>query len=214
VTVLLPRTRMYGCVAPTLIRALAKGLLRIQLAEVEDVCLLLGVSRTECLPVWEGLVQDGWIVQKGGQWRPAERIRDLANARIGAALPRAKADMLLATIVNNACRMNQLPATQEDVFWVTKLAVFGSYLSEKEQLGDLDIAWSTAPRAGTEAWFAHRLATGKDPMAKTRGMLCPRSPYVKLAGFAEMLALACPYRLVYEFAPSVRRSSRGAPTKG
>jgi len=51
-------------------------------------------------------------------------------------------------------------------------------------------------------------------ISKTRGMLCPRSPYVKLAGLAEMLALACPYRLVYEFAPPVRRGKpdrAGAP---
>ncbi len=213
-TVLLPRAPMYGCVAPTLVRALARGLLRIQAAEVDDVCLLLGANRTECLAVWEGLAQDGWIVQRGGQWRPAERIRELANARIGAALPRGKADLLLAAIVNNARRMNKLPATEEDVFWVTKLAVFGSYLSEKEQLGDLDIAWSTAPRMGTEVWFAQCLASGKDPISKTRGMLCPRSPYVKLAGLAEMLALACPYRLVYEFALPVRRGKPDAQAPG
>lgn len=199
-TVLLSRAPMYGCVAPTLVRALARGLLRIQAAEVEDVSLLLGAGGRESLPVWEGLVRDGWIVQRGGKWRPAERIRELANARIGATLPRAKADRLLETIVNNARRMNELAAAQ-DVFWVTKLAVFGSYLSDKEQLGDLDIAWSTVPRTGTQAWFAQCLASGKDPMSKTRAMLVPRSPYVKLADFAELLALACPYRVVYEFAP-------------
>ena len=212
-TVLLRRAPMYGCVAPTLVRTLARGLLRIEVAEIEDVCLLLGASKTECLPVWEGLVRDGWIMQRGGRWRPAERIRDLANARIGGALARAKADALLAAVIDNARRMNKLPATQGDIFWVTKLAVFGSHLSEKEQLGDVDIAWSTAPRTGTEAWFAHCLAAGKDPMSKTRKMLLPRSPYVKLASLAEVLALACPYRVVYEFAPPLRRGEPSEQTE-
>ena len=207
-TTLLSRAPMYGRVAPTLVRALAVGLLRIEVAEIEDVCLLLGASRAQCLPVWEGLVKDGWIVRRDGQWKPSEHIRELAHARIGAAMPRAKADGLLAAIVENARRMNELAPTEEGVHWVTKLAVFGSYLSEKKQLGDLDIAWATAPREGSTIWVAQCLVYGKDPMSKTRAMLRPRSPYLKLTNYAEMLALGCPYRLVYEFAPPVARGER------
>jgi hypothetical protein len=208
VTVLLTRAPMYGCVAPTLVRALARGLLRIQAAEVEDVCLLLGANRTECLAVWEGLVQTGGSCSEAESGGPPSAFANWRTPALGRHCREPRRDLLLAAMVNNARRMNKLPATQEDVFWVTRLVVFGSYLSEKQQLGDLDIAWSTVPRMGTEVWFAHCLASGKDPISKTRGMLCPRSPYVKLASFAEMLALACPYRLVYEFAPPVRRGTR------
>lgn len=54
-------------------------------------------------------------------------------------LTRFKADELLAKLIERAKIINSAPDTQF-THTVNKLAVFGSYLTDKEKLGDLDIA--------------------------------------------------------------------------
>jgi hypothetical protein len=58
---------------------------------------------------------------------------------------RERADRLLTALVIEAQRINNDPLPWYNV---TRLSVFGSYLSSKPVLGDLDIAVRTSPR-----WF-------------------------------------------------------------
>lgn len=192
---------MYGCVAPALIRNVAQGFLKCETAELDDVCLFLGASRSESLPVWNGLVADGWIVQEGEKWMPSKNIRQLANARIGKPLPRAKAKALLAQAIKNAEALNQLAPDTREIYYITKIAVFGSYLSDKQELGDLDIAWSVADRVGTDRWAVGEMMYGRDSFSVTRGRFRPKSPYVGIIFFSNLLELGCPYEVVYSFDP-------------
>ncbi|MDH0341977.1 hypothetical protein [Chromobacterium haemolyticum] len=200
-TVLLKHGLMYGCVAPKLVRNVALGLLKIEHAEIEDVSLLLGVPVREALQVWEGLVADGWIIQQDGQWVASEHIRTLANARIGKPLQRAKADTLLAQLLQNAADLNKLPTEIREIFWVTRVAVFGSYLEDTTSLGDLDIAIDYEGRMGSENWALQMMMYGKDSESPTRGRLIPRSPYIKTISFDTLKKLDCPYKVLYTFEP-------------
>lgn len=202
-SILLSSGLMYGCVSPHLVRYVARGLLKSEVAELDDICLFLGAAREEAKPVWEGLLADGWIIQRGDTWVPAANVRELANARIGKPLARTKADQLLSQITANAAAINKLPPEERRLQWITEVAVFGSYLDDtKSELGDLDIAWSGKDRPGAEDWFFSQMIYGKDPLSPTRGALRPKSPYLSLIGLDEVRLLGYPYRTLYRFQPA------------
>jgi predicted nucleotidyltransferase len=54
-------------------------------------------------------------------------------------LTRRKADELLEKVIQRAFEVNSAPDT-EFLHTIKRIAVFGSYLTDKEKLGDLDIA--------------------------------------------------------------------------
>ncbi len=54
-------------------------------------------------------------------------------------LSRKKAEELLNGVIERAKQINASPDS-EYMHWVTKIAVFGSYLTDTEKLGDVDIA--------------------------------------------------------------------------
>lgn len=201
-SILLPSV-MYGCVSATLVRSVAQGLLKIESAELEDICLLLGASMTESKPVWEGLISDGWIVKDSvnGKWLPSEEVRSLASARIGNPLTRKKADELIAKALANANKLNSEPTETSEygTYWITKIAVFGSYLQDSEELGDLDIAWEVSERSNMKNWFINCLMNSIDPLSRTRGKFRPKGPYTKIINFDHMLSLGCQYKTIYEF---------------
>jgi predicted nucleotidyltransferase len=58
-------------------------------------------------------------------------------------MTRSKADELLAMLLARVEKVNRDP---QYLFGVSKLAVFGSYLTAKEKLGDLDIAVEIGPK--------------------------------------------------------------------
>lgn len=201
-TVLLAPSLAYGVIAPALLRDLALNLLAIESADVADIQFVLGASVEEAATVWEGLRTDGYIVLENDRWViEATKTRALANARIGKAFPRAKAEGLLTMLVANAKAINALPPTTRDTYWITKIAVFGSYLSDKPLLADLDVAFDVETRPGQRDWMVNALMQGLDPFSKTRGLLRPKSQYISLTPFGQLEALNCPYRTLYSFDP-------------
>jgi hypothetical protein len=94
--------------------------------------------------------------------------------------------------------VNAEPPTAE-LFYITKLAVFGSFLDEnRQELGDLDLAYELEIRPGVERFDHYCMLYNKDSRAPTRGRI-RSSPLVRLATMDNLLALECPYRVVYEF---------------
>lgn len=202
-TILLPNGLMYGCVAPPLVRNVAKGLLKTGVAEVEEVSLFLGVSAREAKPIWDGMVADGWIIQREGRWVAADHIRTLASARIGKPLSRQKAEGLLAKLLKNAEELNKLPPDVYNIKWVTRIAVFGSFLGENSELGDLDVAIEFDERIGGINWDVNMMMYGRDSCSPTRAKLIPRGPYVRCVSYGMMMGLECPYKIVYTFDPPI-----------
>lgn len=205
-TILLSPGLKYGCVSPSILRNAASNLLKIESANIEDLCLCLGCDIETCRPVWEGMIQDNWIVRRNEKWVPSENIRQLAHARIGSPCPRKKAAALIEKAIENAIAINSMPETEPKLYWVTKIAVFGSYLNDKQELGDIDIAFELKSRLNTRQWAMHCLMYGKDQFSATRGKLRPKSPYVQLNWLSTVVENEFPYKIVYEFSPPITPS--------
>lgn len=204
-TLLLPAGPYAGVNGPMLRMAAAK-LADMESAELYDLAVLLGVCPDEARPTWEQLIEEGFIEVTPEGAKPTDRMDDLARARFGKPLPRKKADALLAKAVAAAEALNALPP-EAPYMWVTRLAVFGSYLdSQKLELGDLDLAWEVQDRPGSKAQAIRAIMNNRDWLQPTRAQVCPKGPYVRLTSMSEMLALECPYQVIYTFMPALSLS--------
>lgn len=199
-TLLLPNGPLHG-VSLALVKQAARFMLELDSAELYDFAVSLGIGISIAEPIWQQFIADGYIEKSaGGRHVPSERMGQLPMARAGRPLPRQKAEALLKQTIENAKAVNALPASAEQVFYVTELAVFGSFLDEsKQELGDLDIAWSIEERPGVQNFVMHCMMYNIDSLAPTRGAVRPKSPFVRLTTMDEVLGLKCPYNMVYEF---------------
>lgn len=206
-TLLLPFGPYAGVNGPLLRKAAAK-LADMESAELYDLAVVLGVSPAEAKPTWEQLFAEGFIESTLEGARPTERMDALARARFGKPLPRKKAEALVDKALAAVKALNALPP-DAPYYWVTRLAVFGSYLdAEKLELGDLDLAWEVMERPGMENYVYTSIMYGRDPLQPTRAQVCPKGPYVRLTSVSEMLALKCPYQVVYSFDPGELTKAR------
>lgn len=197
-TLLLPSGPYAGVNGP-LLRMAASKLADMESASLYDLAVVLGVSPAEARPTWEQLVAEGFIETTPDGARPTDRMDDLARARFGKPLPRKKAEALVDKTVAAAKALNALPP-EAPYFWVTRLAVFGSYLdAQKLELGDLDLAWEVEERPGVEHHAMMSIIYNRDGLQTTRAKICPKGPYVRLTSLSEMLALKCPHQVVYTF---------------
>lgn len=200
-TLLLARDSYPG-VAPAIIRQAAGVLWRLQSAQLYDLCVALGAPAAQVSPIWEQLASEKRLAQdERGHWRPTDAMHTLATARIGKGLPRSKASKLLEELVKRAKEANARPAT-DDHYYVTRLAVFGSYLDpNKQELGDLDVAWELAERPSSRMLFIDAIMYGRDPISPTRALVRPKSPYVRMVEYGTLQRLKCTYQEIYHFEP-------------
>lgn len=199
-TLLLPSGPYAGVNGP-LLRVAAAKLADMGSASLYDLAVVLGVSAAEARPTWEQLVSEGFIEPTPEGARPTERMDELARARFGKPLPRKKAEALVEKAVAAAKALNALPP-EAPYFWVTRVAVFGSYLdAHKLELGDLDLAWEVAERPGVKNHAMRAIIYNRDGLQTTRAQFCPKGPYVRLTSLDQLLALKCPYQVVYTFEP-------------
>lgn len=198
-TILLPPGLLHGVSVP-LAKQAAKFLVNLESAELYDFAVSLGVDEQTAAPVWNAFIADGYIEQDAqGRHVPTERMHQLPQARAGKPLPRKKAEALLQKAIENAEAVNAEPPSAA-LYYVTRLSVFGSFLDEsRQELGDLDIAWSIEERPGVEAFAMHCISYGKDSIAPTRGRVRPKSTMVRLTSTDTLLRLGCPFKVVYEF---------------
>jgi predicted nucleotidyltransferase len=198
-TLLLPYGPYAGVNGPLLRRA-AEKLADMGSAKLYDLAVVLGVSPAEAKPTWEQLVAEGFIEGTPEGARPTDRMDALAHARFGKPLARKKAEALVKKAVAAAKALNTLPP-EAPYYWITRLAVFGSYLDEqKSELGDLDLAWEVEQRPGVRGHAHMAIMYNRDGLQTTRAQVCPKGPYIRLTSFGELLSLKCPYQEVYTFA--------------
>lgn len=197
-TLVLPYGPYAGVNGPLLRMAAAK-LADMGSATLYDLAVVLGVSVLEARPTWDQLLAEGFILSAQGRARPTERMHELARARFGKPLPRKKAESLVKKAVAAARALNALPS-DAPFYWVTRVAVFGSFLDEqKTELGDLDLAWEVEERPGVEDHVMTAIAYNRDSLQSTRAKIFPKGPYVRVSGYREMLALNCGYEILYTF---------------
>ena len=111
---------------------------------------LIGVNRisdqaTAARALVEQLLKDGMIEVNArfsdcrGQvaYQPTSKGNAMRLARSAPRLNRAKADKLLADFLRSVEEVNTHPNL---LHWVTEVRVFGSYLTDSEDLGEIDLA--------------------------------------------------------------------------
>ncbi|HVJ37205.1 MAG TPA: hypothetical protein VM687_05310 [Stenotrophomonas sp.] len=122
---------------------------------LEDVTSILATLRAE------GFVEpDDRFVGEEPLYRLTADGGALANAKATAPIARATAERLLRGVVDRAGEMN---ARSDYLHYVREIRVFGSYLSDAQKLGDLDLVVQVEPRFEGEAYrVAHQAYIQKE----------------------------------------------------
>lgn len=117
----------------------------------------LKISPGKAMRVLQWLQQQGYIQPHHGQtegpehwqseykdaWETTPSGMQFAVASARPPLKRAKAEALLAALLE---RVQQVNASEEYLYKVAKVLVFGSYLSERPEINDVDVAIELAPK--------------------------------------------------------------------
>ena len=77
------------------------------------------------------------------RYQLSQKGRQTAAANLTKRFDRAKADKEIAELI---LRANEINARDELVFYVHKITAFGSYLTDRNDLGDIDLVVELAPR--------------------------------------------------------------------
>lgn len=171
-------------------------------------CEALGAPVDEASAVLIEMVAAGFFsVEEGSAdcYGPTTKLAQLALASISHGLSRAEAAKLLQRVIDKAKLINSDP--EQYACRVICLVVFGSYLTDKEVLGDLDI--------GVEIRELHRseessrsdirkfLMGGSTPRSRALAALRLQRPkQISIHLFDEVLRLDTPYQLVFGAIPT------------
>lgn len=114
--------------------------------QIEDLARCVGAPVEEAADLLARML-DADLVRarpdRTGCHLPCDGFFRITAAAINEGISRREADRLMAMLMTKVSEIEANP----DVYWyrVTKLAVFGSYLTDAATLGDLDIAFELEP---------------------------------------------------------------------
>ena len=163
----------------------------------------IGAPRVEVIPVLDAMAEAGYVEPiEGGSYLPTTRFSRLGAASVSNGLARAHADALLLRVCAKAEFINAHAAPHETR--IGAIVVFGSYLGDKQHLGDLDLGvqldipslllWPHS----TDPTVRPRYEQQSMNIARTRKALRLRKPEtISLHGFDEVLRLRTPYRVIF-----------------
>lgn len=206
---LLPDQLMFG-VAPALLIDCARqiherdcDIKRFSLS-VDDFARALGAPLIESTPVLLAMLADGFFERVGGQadcYVPTRKLGQLALAKISTGISREEADTLLARIVEKAAWVNAHPDAYDHR--IACVVVFGSYLTDKPHLGDLDIGVELEELSGRgrrregesiDAWLRRGQAAHNRAL---RALRLRQPKKISVHGLDEILSLNTPFRLMF-----------------
>ncbi|MEO8415343.1 MAG: hypothetical protein ABI472_16910, partial [Ginsengibacter sp.] len=110
-----------------------------------EIAKILSCTIKDAKLVFEQLLKEEYLILEKKKWRDTfyyeitetEKGRRLGVTRANPPITRAKADLLLAELLERVNMVNNDPGL---VYMVENVKVFGSYLSKMEILGDIDVA--------------------------------------------------------------------------
>ena len=150
----------------------------------------------------EHLLKDGMIevnAQLSGEqvaYQPTIKSNAMRAARSVPRLNRAKAEKLVADFLLNVEEVNAHP---DLLHWVTEVRVFGSYLTNSDDLGEIDLAIKKERRPGSDPF------SDAYPERLVARLLKGGSRYISLHGVAELDENSeLGGKTVYTFAPPKR----------
>jgi hypothetical protein len=124
---------------------------------------IFSIEEAEALALMEALEAGGYVqpyeLARSGsrRWQLTQKGKVLAAASTAPPIHRRTADRLLREFME---RVEQVREDSELMFAVGRVIVFGSYLTPKDRLGDLDVALDLRPRPSQEDqfdWAARRI---------------------------------------------------------
>jgi predicted nucleotidyltransferase len=160
----------------------------------------------------KGLIDAGYIEKDPnetvtGKWYVVSALgRQLCNAKFIRRITRPEAEKLVAGLLERIKLVNE---RDELTHRITEVRVFGSYLSDKADLGDIDLAVQFTPRRPTHVEEAKlRAAQSGKTMGnflqiitygrhEIRQILKNRSPYLSFHEHSEPEELGVPYQVLF-----------------
>jgi predicted nucleotidyltransferase len=169
-------------------------------------------DQTKAEAIVQALLDAGYIENASNDAKSGNRhvVSDLGiqlrNAKFVRRITRHEAEKLVAGLLE---RVKQVNKRDELTHRVTEVRVFGSYLGNKADLGDVDLAVQFTPRRPTHVEEAKlRAAQSGKTMGnylqiitygrhEVRQILKNRSPYLSIHEFGEPEKLGVPYRVLF-----------------
>ncbi|MEH2527639.1 MULTISPECIES: hypothetical protein [unclassified Bradyrhizobium] len=108
------------------------------------------IKAAEAKRVFDALLAEGYLEPHEpehkfdkAKYQTSQKGRQVAAANLTKRFDRAKADAEVAALI---ARANEINKRDELVFFVHKITAFGSYLTNSNDLGDIDLVVEVAPR--------------------------------------------------------------------
>jgi hypothetical protein len=175
---------------------------------IEGFSKALGAPVSESGPVLQAMLAAGFFEPLDGdpsRYICTKQLGQLALAKISSGISRSEADVLLARVVEKAAWVNARPEAYENR--IDCVVVFGSWLSEKPHLGDLDIGVALSElrdrsRQREGEGFYEWLQRGTAAKNRTLRALRLRQPRkISVHGLDEVVRLGTPFKVVFGTLP-------------
>jgi predicted nucleotidyltransferase len=181
----------------------------VQLVAIKE---RFGCDEATAEQIEKALIEAGYLEEDPNEKEPGKGYvvsalgRQLRNAKFVRRISRREADALVAGLLERVKLVNE---RDELTHSVTEVRVFGSYLSDKADLGDVDLAVEFTPRRATHIEEAKlRAAQSGKTMGnylqiitygrhEVRQILKSRSPYLSIHEFGEPEKLGVPYAVLF-----------------
>jgi hypothetical protein len=116
---------------------------------VDEATKVLGLNQRSTLKLLNDLEKQGFIEKNAfapdpnRNWKNTIKGGALSKALFSAPVSRRAAEKKLSEFMNRVCEVNE---AGRFLYRVTKVVLFGSFLTESSTVGDLDIAIELAPK--------------------------------------------------------------------
>jgi hypothetical protein len=139
----------------------------------------------------EALVEKGLLEETGdGQYRVTELGNRLAPQLLLPRINRAKADQIVAGLLD---RVSSINSDVEEVAYVDEVIAFGSYITDSNDLGDIDLVVYRGHYSMSHQEYCRRSEALRVRAAKVKKLF--RDPYYwnEQDDFEKRLRNRCPY---------------------
>ncbi|MGY4283627.1 hypothetical protein ACVWXO_002847 [Bradyrhizobium sp. LM2.7] len=203
-----------------------KDLRQIRPDQRRDYCKIWRFKFTpikvaEATRVFAALLAEGYLEpndpkvseNRNAKYMTSQKGRQLAAANLTKRFDRAKADKEVADLIARASEIN---ARDELVFFVSKIIAYGSYLTDSDDLGDIDLIIETQPRRENHTDESHFRAdnSGKTldfdesiSYGRREVLQLLRARKSRLSFNAGSLELRTEFRTLFEWTPNRKRRS-------
>lgn len=181
------------------------------------VSSVLKISEHASTNLIKELVANGFIEEYQSSWQNTLNGNALAKATAAKPIKRETAERKLTEFLERVKRVN---TDEHFLYRVTKVVLFGSYLSEKKNLGDIDLAIGYAAKELNKDKFRkicnERIEEAKQngryfstdidelfwPTQEVKLFLKARSRSISLGDIEDGILLDCENKVIYEYTPS------------